>query len=285
MGKRMGLRQIQLFGQEVNGHIVGCPLSSPPADYAIVAMMTTYHSIGLYHCLIRSASFRRTYSTRIMSKPLLLYSAPTPNGRQPAALLEELKTAYPGIDYEAQKIDISKNVQKEPWYIKLNPNGRIPVLVDRNRDDFAVFETAAILLYLAQHYDKDHKFWFDPAKDPNNYSEMLQWIFFAHGGIGPMQGQAGHFNHAAPEDIPYAKKRYQDETKRLYGVLEIRLVGRDWLAGSGRGKYSLADIKAAPWVNVHKFAGVETLDAWPNVKAWLERFNERPAVKAGNAHL
>ncbi len=129
-----------------------------------------------------------------------------------------------------EKIDISKNTQKEPWFIKLNPNGRIPVLVDRNRDNFVVFETAAILLYLQQFYDKDGKFGFDKEKDPNNYSELLQWIFFAvrraralspiaflcelltrvdvqHGGVGPMQGQSNHFHKYAPEDIPYAKKR------------------------------------------------------------------------------
>ncbi|KAF9006447.1 glutathione S-transferase [Cyathus striatus] len=216
-----------------------------------------------------------------MSKPFTLYTFPTPNGVQPAIFLEELKKINPSVDYDVQKIDISKNTQKEPWFLKLNPNGRIPVLVDHSRGDFSVFETAAILLYLGQHYDKDHQFWFDPATDPNNYSEMLQWIFFAHGGVGPMQGQANHFNKFAPENIPYAKKRYLDETKRLYGVLEIRLEGREWLAGSGKGKYSLADVKAIPWVRIHSFAGIETLDEWPNVKAWVERGEGREGFQAG----
>ncbi|KZT64956.1 glutathione S-transferase [Daedalea quercina L-15889] len=219
-------------------------------------------------------------ATAQTSKPLLLYTAGTPNGRKVSILLEELKVQY-GIDYDVEKIELSKGVQKEPWFIKLNPNGRIPVLVDRKRDNFTVFETAAILLYLEQHYDPQRKFSFDPATSPNDYSEMLQWMFFTHGGIGPMQGQAGHFIRHVSEDIPYAKKRYFDETKRLYGVLNIRLNGRDWLAGPGRGKYSIADMNAFPWVNVHTFVGIESMDEWPHVKAWLERQNERPTVKAG----
>ncbi|KAF8076315.1 glutathione S-transferase [Lyophyllum atratum] len=215
------------------------------------------------------------------SKPFILYTFPTPNGFQTSVFLEELKAAYPGIDYDVEKIDISKNVQKEPWFLKLNPNGRIPVLVDRRRDNFAVFETAAILLYLAHNYDKDLKFWYDPVQSPNEYSELLQWMFFAHGGVGPMQGQANHFNKFAPEDIPYAKKRYIEETKRLYGVLEIRLTDRDWLVGPGKGKYTITDMKTVPWVRIHAFSGIETLDEWPNVKAWVERTVARPAVAAG----
>ncbi|GLB33737.1 putative glutathione S-transferase [Lyophyllum shimeji] len=213
-------------------------------------------------------------------KPFILYTAPTPNGHPISVFLEELKAVYPGIEYDVQKIDISKNVQKEPWFLKLNPNGRIPVLVDRSRDNFPVFETSAILLYLAHNYDKEMKFWF-PLEDAKNHSEMLQWLFFAHGGVGPMQGQANHFNRFAPEDIPYAKKRYIDETKRLYGVLEMRLKDRDWLAGPGRGKYTVADVKAIPWVRIHAFAGIESLDEWPNVKDWVERAEARPAFKAG----
>lgn len=96
-----------------------------------------------------------------------------------------------------------------------------------------------------------------------------------------MQGQSNHFNRFAPESIPYAKNRYLEETKRLYGVLQLRLADRDWLAGHGRGKYSLADIKAFPWVRIHAFAGVESLDEWPAVKAWVERVGARPGVVAG----
>ncbi|KAH9943115.1 glutathione S-transferase C-terminal-like protein [Epithele typhae] len=216
-----------------------------------------------------------------MSAPIVLYTAGTPNGHKVSVFLEELKTAY-GLQYDTQKIDIgSKNEQKEPWFIKLNPNGRIPTITDRSRGDFSVFETAAILLYLQQHYDKEGKFGFDKESQPNDYSEMLQWIFFAHGGVGPMQGQANHFNHFAPEDIPYAKKRYLNETKRLYGVLEIRLQDRDWLAGPGRGVYSLADINVVPWIRIHNYAGIESLDEWPRVKAWVEAALARPAFQVG----
>ncbi|TFK24276.1 thioredoxin-like protein, partial [Coprinopsis marcescibilis] len=134
-----------------------------------------------------SPDFKTIMSTS--TKPFHLYTFPTPNGVVPIFYLEELKKVYKDIDYDVTRVDISTNIQKEPWFIKLNPNGRIPVLVDHARNDFAVFETSAILLYLAQHYDKDHKFWFNPETEANEYSEMVQWLFFAHGGIGPMQGQ------------------------------------------------------------------------------------------------
>ncbi|KAG6918747.1 hypothetical protein DXG01_011938 [Tephrocybe rancida] len=219
-------------------------------------------------------------SLRQFKQPLLLHTAGTPNGRKVSALLEELR-ATTGLQYDVHKIDFSVNMQKAPWYVKLNPNGRIPVLVDRNRGDFTVFETAAILLYLEQHYDPERVFSFDPVQEPNEYSEMLQWLFWAHGGLGPMQGQAGHFRNAAPLEIPYAQKRYTDETERLYGVLELRLTDRDYLAGPGKGKYSIADINAHPWVMGHKWAGIESLDKWPGMKRWIERIAERPTIQAG----
>ncbi|KAJ3736448.1 glutathione S-transferase C-terminal-like protein [Lentinula guzmanii] len=238
-----------------------------------------------------------------MSKPFLLYTFPTPNGVKVSAFLEELKTVYPSIQYDVESINISTNIQKrqyqEPWFIKLNPNGRIPVLVDRSRNDFTVFETGAILLYLQQHYDKENNFGWDPKENPDEYSQSLQWMFFANAGVGPMQGQLNHFNKAAPIDIPYAKKRslvssaspiqvaelllgYLDETKRLYGVLEIRLgQDRDWLVGPGRGVYSIADINVLAWVRVHAFGGIESLDEWPNVKKWVEAAHARPGFSAG----
>ncbi|EIM81720.1 glutathione S-transferase-like protein [Stereum hirsutum FP-91666 SS1] len=220
-----------------------------------------------------------------MPASLKLFSATTPNGRKVHVYLEELKAAYGNIDYDVEKINISTNVQKEPWFIKMNPNGRIPTLIDLSRgprdglDGFPVFESAAILLYLAQTKDVEKKFWFDPS-DVENYSELLQWIFFAHGGVGPMQGQANHFIKFAPEDVPYGKKRYLEETKRLYGVLEIRLKDRDWLVGPGRGKYSLADINVYPWVAAYPFI-LDSVDEWPALKAWLARNAARPAVEAG----
>ncbi|KAK2464783.1 hypothetical protein APHAL10511_003201 [Amanita phalloides] len=219
------------------------------------------------------------------NKRFLLYAAPTPNGYPISVFLEELKAVYPGIDYDVELIEIWGTRHKEPWYLKLNPNGRIPVLVDRSRNDFAVFETSAILLYLVQHYDKDFKFGFHSIEHADEYSVLLQWLFFAHGGVGPMQGQAHHFINYAKEDLPYAKKRYGDEVRRLYGVLELRLKDREYLAGLDKGHYTIADIKTWPWVNRHTYAGIETLDEWPNVKAWLKRSVEREGTKRGQAVL
>ncbi|PPQ89677.1 hypothetical protein CVT25_013864 [Psilocybe cyanescens] len=221
-------------------------------------------------------------STDATDLPFLLYTGRTPNGRKTSIYLEELKAAY-GVAYHVQAIDISTGVQKEPWFLEMNPNGRIPVLVDRVRQGFVVFETAAILLYLAQRCDTRFKFWFDPVREPQEYSVMLQWIFWAHGGLGPMQGQSNHFQRFAPEDIPYAKKRYLDETERLYGVMQLRLAGRDFLAGSGKGKYSLADINAFPWVAGHSFSGVESLEKWPGLNAWFQRISGREEVQRGLA--
>ncbi|GBE83204.1 Glutathione S-transferase 1 [Sparassis crispa] len=216
--------------------------------------------------------------------PLLLYTTTlSPYGRKASVLLEDLKAAYRNFDYDVNQINNSKNEQKEPWYLKLNPSGVVPTLVDRERGDFPIFESAAILLYLEQHYDPENKFTFDPVTQPNDYSEMLQWVCFAHGGIGPMQAQAAYYYMFATEDVPYAKKRYVDETKRLYGVLDIRLTDRDWLAGPGRGIYSIADINAFTWVNFHAATGIETLDEWGHVKAWSARMLDRPGVKAGFA--
>jgi len=218
------------------------------------------------------------------TKPFLLYTGVTPNGHKVTIYLEELKAVYgSAVDYDVESIDIWTNRQKEPWFIKLNPNGRIPVLIDRSRNDFVVFETAAILLYLASHYDKETKFFYGIPAHPDDWSVMMQWIFFAHGGVGPMQGQTHFFYRYASEDVPYAKKRYLDETKRLYGVLNIRLKDRDYLVGPSRGAYCIADINVFPWIRKHQWAMIESLDEWPNLKAWLARIEERPAVKAGLA--
>jgi glutathione S-transferase len=199
-----------------------------------------------------------------------------------SSFLEELKTVYPSIEYDVESIDLSKKTQKEPWFIKLNPNGAIPVIVDRARNNFPVFESGAILLYLQQHYDPDNKFGWDPKTNPDEYSQVLQWVLFGHGGVSPMQGQLSYFVRFSSEDVPYAKKRYLDETKRLYGVLEIRLSQeRDWLVGPGRGMYSIADVYIASVVRAHAFGGIETLDEWPNVKKWLETVQGRPGFSAG----
>ncbi|KAG5648301.1 hypothetical protein DXG03_004873 [Asterophora parasitica] len=221
-------------------------------------------STGLGRRFQSTASSQTAADSSEPAGGLLLYTAGTPNGRKVAVLLEELKAAA-GVQYFVRPISLRENEQKEPWFLALNPNGRIPVLRDVARGH-TVFESAAILLYLETHYDKERLFGFDPVREEESYSEMLQWVFWAHGGLGPMSGQASHFRNAAPVEIPYAQKRYTEETERLYGVLELRLADRDHLAGPGKGKYSIADINAQPWVAGHKWAGIDSLDSWPGLK-------------------
>ncbi|KAL5315609.1 hypothetical protein ACEPPN_016478 [Leptodophora sp. 'Broadleaf-Isolate-01'] len=202
----------------------------------------------------------------------------TPNGHKASIILEELKAAY-GKEYVYQSINIMQNIQKEPWYTKYSPNGRIPAIVDHDRNDFSVFEGAAILSYLTRHYDPEHKFSFEDADD---LSRCEQWVAWQTGGLGPMQGQANHFYRLAKERIPYPTQRYVGESERLYGVLDIQLADRDYLVGPGRGKYSIADIASFGWVNVAYFAGVD-LAKFPNVERWWKSIVARPAVKKGLA--
>jgi len=212
-----------------------------------------------------------------------LYTAPTPNGHPISILLEELKARdlLPN-GYEVTKMSISDadigkvhNQVKSPWFLEICPNGRIPAIT---HDGFSVFETSAILVYLAGAFDKNNEFGFDPKEDPKGYSEVLQWIFFAHGGVGPMQGQANHFALYAPEKIPYGINRYLNETRRLYSVLEARLSTRQYLLGD---KYTIADIKTFPWVRRSSGLGIDLAKEFPAVNAWVERITARPAVQAG----
>lgn len=173
-----------------------------------------------------------------------------------------------------------KNTQKEPWFTAICPNGRIPAIVDHDRGDFPVFEGLAILGYLTRHYDPEHKFSF--AVDSDDYSVAEQWMAWQHGGVGPMQGQANHFFRFAKEKIPYAVQRYVGETERLYGVLDKRLEGRDFIVGAGKGKFSIADINLLGWTNGATFSGLD-IKMFPNVQKWLDRCLERPAVKKGFA--
>jgi glutathione S-transferase len=211
------------------------------------------------------------------SKGLELLTAPTPNGYKISVLLEELKDAY-GLDYTWQPIDIMKNTQKEAWFIAHGPNGRIPVLVDHDRN-ISVMEGASILSYLTRHFDPEHKFSF--AEEPH-LTDQEQWIAWQHGGLGPMQGQANHFYRYAKERIPYATQRYVGEAERLYGVLDKRLEGRDFIAGPGKGSFSIADMASIGWVNSAKMSGLE-IDMFPNVVKWFDRCYGRPAVQRGMA--
>ncbi|KAK2613053.1 Glutathione S-transferase 2 [Conoideocrella luteorostrata] len=213
----------------------------------------------------------------VASKGIELLTWSTPNGYKASILLEELKDAY-GLEYSSQGINISQNVQKEPWFTAINPNGRIPAIVDHDNGDLAVFEGNAILSYLARRYDTERRFSFAPDED--DYTRAESWIGWQHGGLGPMQGQANHFVRFAKEKIPYGMQRYVGETERLYGVLDARLKDRDYIVGPGKGKYSIADIALLGWVNAVHGTTI-SIEQFPYVKAWLARCFERPAVQKG----
>jgi glutathione S-transferase len=200
---------------------------------------------------------------------ITLYTAPTPNGHKASITLEEL-----AIPYQTVGIDLGKNVQKEPWFLAINPNGRIPAIVDHDEGDFPVFESGAIMLYLAE---KDGSGKLLP-KDAKGRSRVIQWLMFQMGGVGPMQGQANVFFRYFPEKIPAAISRYQNETRRLYTVLDGQLAKNEWLAGD----YSLADIANYAWVRIHGWAGVE-IDGLEHLKRWMDAIAARPAVQRGLA--
>jgi GST-like protein len=194
-----------------------------------------------------------------------LYTSPTPNGWKASIMLEEV-----GLPYTVKPIRLEKLEQRQEWYLKLNPNGRIPTIVDHDEGGFAVFESGAILVYLAEKTGELM------PKDVKGRSVVIQWLMFQMGGIGPMQGQANVFYRYAPEQIPYAIERYQKETKRLYKVLNRRLADHEYLAGD----YSIADVATWPWVTLHGWAGVD-IDDLPNLERWIQRVGERPAVVKG----
>lgn len=196
-----------------------------------------------------------------------LYTAATPNGWKVSIALEEM-----GLPYNIHPIDLSKGEQKQEWYLKLNPNGRIPTIIDRDNDDFAVFESGAILIYLAEKTGE-----FLPA-DAKSRSLVFQWLMFQMGGIGPMMGQANVFFRYAPEKIPYAIERYQREVRRLLGVLDARLKDQEYLAGD----YSIADIATWPWAGGYEWSGV-SIQGLDHLGRWIDRVAQRPAVKRGRA--
>lgn len=206
-----------------------------------------------------------------------MYPKGTPNGYKISILLEELKRAY-GLQYTWQGINISDDVQKERWFTAINPNGRIPAIVDHDNGGLAVFEGSAILSYLTRKYDSRHIFSFDPKDD--DYTRAESWIAWQHGGLGPMQGQANVFVRFISEKIPFAMQRYVGETERLYGILDTRLQQREFVIGPDKGKFSIADIALLGWVNRAEACTV-SLDQFPAVKAWLERCWKREGVQAG----
>ena len=194
-----------------------------------------------------------------------LFTAATPNGWKASITLEELE-----LPYKVRRIDFDKREQKEAWYLEINPNGRIPTIVDHDNGGFAVFESGALMIYLAEKAGK-----LLPT-DVKGRSLVIQWLMFQMGGIGPMMGQANVFYRYAPERIPYAIERYQREVRRLFEVLDTRLAEHEFLAGD----YSLADIANWSWVRGYKWSGV-VLDGLPNLTRWLAAIGDRPAVKRG----
>lgn len=196
---------------------------------------------------------------------LELFTAPTPNGRKASIALEEL-----GLTYEVRLVRLRKLEQKEPAFLAINPNGRVPALVDHDEGGFAVFESGAILVYLAEKAGR-----LMPA-DRQGRSRVMQWLMFQMSGVGPMQGQANVFFRYFPEKIPAVIDRYQNETRRLYGVMDGQLAQRDYLAGD----YSIADIAVYPWVAQHDWSGVD-LSPFANLSRWFERLSARPAVQRG----
>lgn len=196
-----------------------------------------------------------------------LYTAATMNGYKPVIFLEEA-----GVSYELTYINFARKEQKAPDYVRLNPNGRIPTIVDRGNGDFAVFESGAILWYLAEKFGR-----FLP-EDANARSETLQWLMFQMAGVGPMMGQAMYFQRiAAPNghEEPFSIRRYVDESRRLLEVLDRRLQGREWLAGD---MYTIADMATYPWARAYPWAEVP-IDGLDNLAAWFDRIDARPAVQ------
>ena len=202
-----------------------------------------------------------------------VYSWPTPNGHKVHIMLEECGLRL-GRDWLAHPVDIGKGDQFQPEFLKISPNNKIPALVDPNGPDgkpISLFESGAILVYLAGKTGK-----FLPKSDRAKY-EVLQWLMFQMGGVGPMLGQAHHFRIYAPEKIDYAYNRYTNEAKRLYGVMNKQVSQHKYIAGNS---YSIADIAIFPWLRSWKNQGIDWAD-YPALKDWFDRIEARPAVQRG----
>jgi len=199
-----------------------------------------------------------------------LYTWSTPNGRKVSIMLEET-----GLDYRVKPVNIGQGEQFAPEFLKISPNNRIPAIVDHDGPKgqaFALFESGAILLYLAYKSGK-----LLPG-DPAQQFKVMQWLMFQMGGIGPMFGQAHHFLRAAPQPVPYAIERYTQETRRLYKVLNYQLEDHEFIAGD----YSIADIATYPWIARHEWHQVALAD-FPSVQRWFVGMGARPAVQKGMA--
>lgn len=193
-----------------------------------------------------------------------LYTWTTPNGRKVSILLEEL-----GVEYSAHAVDITQGDQSTPEFLKIGPNTKIPVIVDHDTG-VSVMESGAIMIYLAEKYGR-----FLPS-DPLKRTEVMQWLMWQMGGLGPMLGQAHHFLHFNPGTSAYAEDRFASEVARLYGVLDRRLVGRDYICDA----YSIADMACWPWISRYEWQGMD-LANYPNLRSWYQRLLAREAVQKG----
>ena len=194
-----------------------------------------------------------------------LYTAPTPNGWKASITLEELE-----LPYETHFVNLGKNEQKEDWFLRINPNGRIPAIVDRDAGGLAVFESGAIMIHLAEKTGR-----LLPT-DPAGRARVISWLMFQIGGVGPMMGQANVFYRYLPEKIPVAISRYQNEARRLFEVLDGHLAANEWLAD----EFSIADIANWAWVRTHRWSGA-SIEGLEHLARWLGVLAERPACQRG----
>ena len=200
------------------------------------------------------------------------YTFATPNGRKVSILLEEL-----GLEYSTHVVDIRNGDQSKPEYLAINPNGKIPAIVDHDGPDgkpLSMFESGAILIYLCEKTASNLL-----PVEPRARAETMSWLMFQMAGVGPMFGQTHHFLHFAPEKVPYGIERYSKETKRLYGVLEHRLTDCPYVGGL---TYTIADIATFPWVDRHELHGVDLKD-FPHIQKWHVELKMRTAVQVGMA--
>ncbi|KAI1397483.1 glutathione S-transferase [Hypoxylon fuscum] len=216
-------------------------------------------------------------------KMITLYCEGTPNPLKISIALEEL-----GLKYNVRAIKIFEHEQKEQWFLDINPNGRIPAIVDTDESgyDLKIWESGAILQYLVDRYDKDHKISYPHGS--KEYWQMTSWLFWQVSGLGPMQGQANHFKMAAFGDYPYALNRYVNETRRLYRTMDKALADNPsgYLVGD---HLTIADIAIWPWTTAYKYSGLSQIDEFPHVKDWMYRLLARPGFEKGrnvpNPHI
>ncbi|GBB89238.1 hypothetical protein RclHR1_15910006 [Rhizophagus clarus] len=204
------------------------------------------------------------------SHDITLYTDGTQNGVKGSIILEEL-----GIPYNVKHVSLEKKEHKEPWFLKINPCGKIPAITDHSKEDFHVFESAAIAIYLCENYDPEEKLL---PKDFKLKSQVIQWVMFEASNLAPAHGQANYFVRYTPEKIPHVIKAVTDLVKGYYSILNKALEGKEYLVTD---RFTMADAMCYPWVRSHFFSGIESIDEFTNLTAWVARIDERPATQRG----